>query len=126
MSPIQGVMFMKSCLKRILQIFMTLTLVFLMVIINNDKKIENQENYSIMQKANNITKEDRKTEEKDSFVPKKDENPKADEKQDNEKTKTSENKNIICFLHYRTSINSIITKGIAISTTIKITLLTKH
>lgn len=83
---------MKSCLKRILQIFMTLTLVFLMVIINNDKKIENQENYSIMQKANNITKEDGKTEEKDSFVPKKDENPKADEKQDNEKTKTSENK----------------------------------
>lgn len=71
---------MKSCFKKILQIFMTLTLVFLMVIINNDKKIENQENYSIMQKANNIIKEDKKTKDEISSVSKKDENPKADEK----------------------------------------------
>ena len=83
---------MKSCLKSILQIFMALTLVFLMVVINKDRKIEKKENYYFMQKANNIVKEDKNTDKGDSVVPKKDENPNADENNDNNEIKNS-NKN---------------------------------
>ena len=83
---------MKSYLKSILQVFMALTLVFLMVVINKDRKIEKQENYYFMQKANYIVNEDKKTDKGDSVVPKKDENPNADENNDKNEIKNS-NKN---------------------------------
>lgn len=103
---------MKSCFKKILQIFMTLTLVFLMVIINNDKKIENQENYSIMQKANNIIKEDKKTKDEISSVSKKDENPKADEKTAKKETvKKEETKKVTKKTDVKKTSSTQITSG---------------
>lgn len=103
---------MKSCLKRILQIFMTLTLVILMVIINNDKKIENQENYSIMQKANNIIKEDKKTKDEISSMSKKDENPKADEKPAKKETvKKEETKKVTKKTDVKKTSSTQITSG---------------
>lgn len=103
---------MKSCFKKILQIFMTLTLVFLMVIINNDKKIENHENYSIMQKANNIIKEDKKTKGEISSVSKKDENPKADAKPAKKETvKKEETKKITKKTDVKKTSSTQITSG---------------
>lgn len=103
---------MKSCFKKILQIFMTLTLVFLMVIINNDKKIENQENYSIMQKANNIIKEDKKTKGEISSVSKKDENPKADAKPAKKETvKKEETKKVTKKTDVKKTSSTQITSG---------------
>lgn len=103
---------MKSCFKKILQIFMTLTLVFLMVIINNDKKIENHENYSIMQKANNIIKEDKKTKDEISSVSKKDENPKADEKHAKKETdKKEETKKVTKKTDVKKTSSTQITSG---------------
>lgn len=103
---------MKSCFKKILQIFMTLTLVFLMVIINNDKKIENQENYSIMQKANNIIKEDKKTKDEISSVSKKDENPKTDEKPAKKETvKKEETKKVTKKTDVKKTSSTQITSG---------------
>ena len=78
---------MKKGLKRILHIFMTLTLVFVMVLINDDTRIENQKDYNIMLKAN-INNNDEETKEVDKKIETVSENSVKQENKKQEKVKT--------------------------------------
>ena len=81
---------MKKGLKRILHIFMTLTLVFVMVIISDDTRIESQKDYNIMLKAN--INNDEETKEVDKKTETVSENNVKQETKKQEKVKTKAKK----------------------------------
>ena len=81
---------MKKYFVKISRIFMTIVFIFLMVIINTDAKVENQEKYNIMQKANHSI-EKNEEEIKDNT----ENNEKIKEKSDkNKQTTNTSNKEV--------------------------------